>query len=74
MHISNFWRCIPNSEVSSVINFCHFEACGGHFSSRKTIAKILQCEFHWPTIIEDKYEFYKTCENVKNWDQLIKET
>jgi len=37
-----FRRCIPDNEVSSVIKFCHSEACGGHFSSRKTTAKILQ--------------------------------
>ena len=30
-----FQQCIPDNEVSSVINFCHSEACGGHFSSRK---------------------------------------
>ena len=35
-----FRRCIPDNEVSSVINFCHSEPCGGHFSSRKNMAKI----------------------------------
>ena len=38
-------RYIPNNEIFSVISFCHKEACGGHFSSRKTIAKILRCGF-----------------------------
>ena len=45
-----FQRCIPDNEVSSVIKFCHFEACGSHFSSRKTTAKILQSGFYWPTV------------------------
>ena len=27
-----FQKCIPDNEVSSVIKFCHFEACGDHFS------------------------------------------
>ena len=26
-----FQRCIFNNKVSSVIKFCHFEACKGHF-------------------------------------------
>jgi hypothetical protein len=45
-----FRRCIPDNEVSSVIKFCHSEACGGHFSSRKTTEKILQSGFYWPTM------------------------
>jgi hypothetical protein len=36
-----FRRCIPDNEVSNVIKFFHSEACGGHFSSRKTTAKLL---------------------------------
>ena len=34
-------RCVPDNEIFSVISFCHNEACGGHFSSRKTVGKIL---------------------------------
>ena len=36
-----FQRCIPDNEVSSVIKFCHSEACEDHFSSKKMTAKIL---------------------------------
>jgi len=38
-----FQKYIPNNEVSSVIKLCHSEACGDHFSSKKTTTKILQC-------------------------------
>jgi len=41
-----FQRSIPDNNLSSVIKFCHFEACGGHFSSKKTAAKILQNGFY----------------------------
>jgi hypothetical protein len=58
-----FRRCIPSNEVSSVIKFCYSEACGGHFSSKKTTAKILQCGFYWPTMFKDTHAFCKTCEN-----------
>jgi hypothetical protein len=60
-----FQRCIPDNEVSSVIKFCHFEACEDHFSSRKTIAKILQSGFYWPTMFKDSHAFCKTCENYQ---------
>ena len=36
-------RCVPESDHVSIISFCHDQPCGGHFSSRKTAAKILQC-------------------------------
>ena len=46
-------RCVPDNEFMSIINFCHSEACGGHFSAKKTIAKILQSGFYWPTLFKD---------------------
>ncbi|KAL3583078.1 hypothetical protein D5086_017410 [Populus alba] len=67
-----FRRCIPDNEVSSVIKFCHSEACGGHFSSRKTIAKILQCGFYWPTMFKDTHAFCKTCENCQKLGSISK--
>jgi len=60
-----FRRYIPDNEVSNVIKFCHSEACRGHFSSRKTTAKILQCGFYWPTMFKDTHVFCKACENCQ---------
>ena len=67
-----FRRCIPNDEISSVINFCHSEACSGHFSSKKTVVKILLCGFYWPTIFKDTYAFCKTCENCQKLGSICK--
>jgi hypothetical protein len=63
-----FRRCIPNNEVSNVIKLCHSEACGSHFSSKKTTAKILQNGFYWPTMFKDTHAFCKTCENCQKVD------
>jgi hypothetical protein len=60
-----FQKCILDNEVSSVIKFCHFEAYGDHFSSKKMITKILQCGFYWPTMFKDSHAFCKTCENCQ---------
>ena len=54
-------RCILDNETLSVIKFYHTEACGGHFSVKKTTAKILQCRFYWPNMIKDTYNFCKGC-------------
>jgi len=67
-----FRRCISDNEVSSVIKFCHSEACGGHFSSRKTTAKILQSRFYWPTMFKDSHAFCKTCENCQKLGSISK--
>jgi hypothetical protein len=60
-----FQRCIPDNKVSSLIKFCHFGACGDHFSSNKTTAKIIQCGFYWPTMFKDSHAFCKTSENCQ---------
>jgi hypothetical protein len=60
-----YQRCILDNEVSSVMKFCHFEAYGGHFSSRETTAKILQSGFYWPTMFKDSHAFCKTYENCQ---------
>ena len=54
-------RCVPNEDQIGVLTFCHSEACGGHFSARKTTDKILQDGFYWPTLFKDCFEFCKTC-------------
>ncbi|KAL5574187.1 hypothetical protein UlMin_023784 [Ulmus minor] len=58
-------RCIPESEQQSVISFCHDHACGGHFSSKKTAAKILQCRFYWPTLFKDTHVYCSSCDRCQ---------
>jgi hypothetical protein len=48
-------RCIPKHDQANVIFYCHDHACGGHFSAKKTAAKILQCGFYWPTLVRDSH-------------------
>ena len=40
-----FRRCIPENEVSSILNHCHSSSYGGHASTQKTSFKILQSDF-----------------------------
>ena len=50
-------RCVSNDDQFGVLTFCHFEACGGHFSARKMDDKILQAGFYWPTLFKDCFDF-----------------
>ncbi|CAN6453991.1 unnamed protein product [Victoria cruziana] len=56
-----FRRCVPEEEFQSILSFCHAKACGGHYSGRKTAAKVLQSGFYWPTLHKDAYIFCKHC-------------
>ncbi|KAI3453560.1 hypothetical protein Pfo_010223, partial [Paulownia fortunei] len=67
-----FRRCVPDNEIGNIVKFCHSEACGGHFSVKKTTAKILQCGFYWPTLFKNTYTFCKSCENCQKLGSLSK--
>ncbi|XP_058213682.1 uncharacterized protein LOC131325434 [Rhododendron vialii] len=54
-------RCVPESEFHSILKFCHTLECGGHFSGKRTAAKVLQSGFYWPTLFKDAHEFCRNC-------------
>ena len=58
-------RCIPEHDQSNVISFYHDHGCGGHFSAKKTAAKILQCRFYWPTLFRDAHTYCASCERCQ---------
>ncbi|KAH9803520.1 hypothetical protein KPL71_001801 [Citrus sinensis] len=65
-------RCVPDNEIKSVISFCHEQACGGHFSAKKTATKILQCGFYWPTLFHDAYIFCSLCDRCQRMGSISK--
>lgn len=62
--------CVPNEEIPSILDFCHSQACGGHFSMKKTAAKILKCGFYWPTLFKDTNIYCKSCEKCQKLGAL----
>ncbi|KAK9076094.1 hypothetical protein SSX86_004427 [Deinandra increscens subsp. villosa] len=69
-------RCVEKSEVPSILDFCHSQACGGHFGPKRTAHKVLESGFYWPNIFLDSYMFCKSCErcqktgNLRSKDQM----
>ena len=53
-------RCIPE-EQGDILEMCHSSMCRGHFAARKTVDKILQSGFYWPSIFKEAYHFYTEC-------------
>ncbi|RDX97706.1 hypothetical protein CR513_19500, partial [Mucuna pruriens] len=43
-------KSIPESEIKSILNFCHATAKGGHYGSMRTSRKVLDCGLYWTTI------------------------
>jgi len=58
-------HCIPQREVQSVLSFCHTLACGGHFSTNKTAAKVLQSEFYWLSLFKDANQLCRACDRCQ---------
>ncbi|XP_071902737.1 uncharacterized protein [Coffea arabica] len=54
--------CIPEDEVHNVLYHCHNLETGGHFSTSKTVAKVWQSGFYWPTMYRDAREYVKNCD------------
>ncbi|CAN6579364.1 unnamed protein product [Malus baccata var. baccata] len=58
-------RCVHDSEIHSILNFCHTYACGGHFGTQRTARKVLECGFYWPTIFKDARTFCIACDRCQ---------
>ncbi|CAN6679377.1 unnamed protein product [Malus baccata var. baccata] len=58
-------RCVHDSDIQSILNFCHTYACGGHFGTQKTARKVLECGFYWPTIFKDARTFCIACDRCQ---------
>ncbi|RDX75976.1 Retrovirus-related Pol polyprotein from transposon 17.6, partial [Mucuna pruriens] len=58
-------RCIPDTEINSVLQFCHSALGGGHYGSTRTARKVLDCGLYWPSIFRDAHQFVSTCERCQ---------
>ncbi|CAN6691732.1 unnamed protein product [Malus baccata var. baccata] len=69
-------RCVHDYEFLSILRFCHTYACGGHFGTKRTALKVLECGFYWPTLFKDARTYCLTCDrcqrmgNISTKDQM----
>ena len=67
-------RCVPNEEMESILRYYHSLECGGHFSGTRTIEKVLQSGFYWPTLFRGTHSFvlaYNGCQRLRNISRKI---
>ena len=63
-------RCVPESEVLSILNSCHSTPYGGHFGGQRTAAKIFQSGYYWPSIFKDAHAFVQNCDRCQRVGNL----
>ena len=59
--------------MGSILNHCHTVACRGHFGGHRTVAKVLQSRFHWPTLFKDAQWFVFTCDKCQRMGSISKQ-
>ncbi|XP_070008018.1 uncharacterized protein [Nicotiana sylvestris] len=59
------WRCIPEIDQSSILHACRVSPYGGHFEGVRTVAKILESGFYWPTLFKDAHLWIKGCDECQ---------
>ncbi|KAG7559358.1 Ribonuclease H-like superfamily [Arabidopsis thaliana x Arabidopsis arenosa] len=58
-------RCISEEEVEGILLHCHGSTYGGHFATFKTVSKVLQAGFWWPTMFKDAQQFVSRCDSCQ---------
>jgi len=65
-------RCVAGEEANSIMWHCHSSTYGGHYSGERTIAKVLQSGFWWPTLFKDCQDFVKRCDKCQRTGNISK--
>ena len=55
--------------MGEILKHCHSLECGAHFNGQRTVAKVLQSGFYWPSIFKDAHVFaksYDRCQRTEN--------
>ncbi|RDX70001.1 Tf2-6, partial [Mucuna pruriens] len=58
-------KCIPETEINLVLQFCHSAPGGSHYGATRTARKVLDCGLYWPTIFKDAHQFVSTCDKCQ---------
>ncbi|KAL1193552.1 putative mitochondrial protein [Cardamine amara subsp. amara] len=65
-------RCIAEAEISDVLFHCHGSEYAGDFATFKTVSKVLQAGFWWPTMFRDAHAFVYRCDACQRRGKISK--
>ncbi|KAG9458895.1 hypothetical protein H6P81_003403 [Aristolochia fimbriata] len=58
-------RCVKEEEATLILSHCHDKEVGGHHSANRTVAKVLQSGFFWPTLFRDAKRYVQSCDRCQ---------
>ncbi|CAA7034140.1 unnamed protein product [Microthlaspi erraticum] len=67
-----FRKCVPEEEIAGILHGCHGSAYAGHFPTFKTVSKVLQAGFWWPTMFKDAQAFISRCDACQRMGNISK--
>ena len=59
--------------MGSILNHFHTLSCGGHFRGQRTVAKVLQSGFYWPSLFKDAHQFVSTYDKCQRMGSISKQ-
>ena len=65
-------KCVPEEEQQGILSHCHKSVCGGHFASQKTVMKVLQSGFCWPSLFKDAHIMCRSCDRCQRLGKLTR--
>ncbi|CAN6846853.1 unnamed protein product [Brassica oleracea] len=65
-------RCVASTEIPDILLQCHVSDYAGHFETFKTVSKILQAGFWWPTMFCDAHAFKAQCDKYQRRGKISK--
>ncbi|XP_013745801.1 uncharacterized protein LOC106448465 [Brassica napus] len=67
-----FRRCVSESEIPGILYHCHGSSYAWHFATFKTVSKILQAGFWWPTMFQDAHSYISRCDSYQRQGNISK--
>ncbi|XP_074277719.1 uncharacterized protein LOC141601343 [Silene latifolia] len=55
-------KCIPQWETKDILEVCHSSSYGGHHGPSRTVTKVIQSGFYWPSMFKDAKDFVIACD------------
>ncbi|XP_013632655.1 PREDICTED: uncharacterized protein LOC106338165 [Brassica oleracea var. oleracea] len=63
---------VEHINAIGILHHCHGSSYAGHFATFKTVSKILQAGFWWPTIFRDAHAYIARCDACQRLGNISK--
>jgi len=64
---------VTSKEAQNILWHCHNSPYGGHFNGERTVAKVLQSSFYWPTLFKDAHMHVQHCDKCQRTGNISRD-